>query len=1675
MFMKFQIFIFLVFYLGLTRLQDSQPLIKDLSKIESTFQQLRNLTRIIVQPPETIKIPLQDYFRGQNLTYNVELKCNNPDHDKNHSLLMKDQDVFQFSQSMKELHFIDFEQQAEEHSLPQTTLLYTDSNQNKYLIFVDFGMILNIYNISLYYLAPDLDIQLTQKHLQSQVFDSTINRIVFQDLNDKNQGFAPEKQCNNLLQIDEYKLIVNCMAQPVKNQKAKSILIDIDISNLPKVGISYFKNDIEFEIMRDGYLELFELIDQTYFILQRENTTNTQINIMRYTPSKEFRVDTIIDKFELEGLENTKLQIQDVKRIHFMDDLIIASDYNLGILLWYVNCHQKNLETTCVSQSYYRLATSQANTITILDALDNFEERVMFIQRIYPPQILEMSYQLGAKPFIQKIYKIPQDLNQYTSMSLLDANKEFILTQLVSIQQFKPLIRAYQRQSSFYQILHSEFKYSQFIDSGVFIQFINQNENFFVLKTSDFFKIFVLQNIEFSILAQNLTILQEKQLLDHQMQLYISVQNYTYGKIQTVVDILFINRTKTTAMLLYLGTKQNQTSLEPLQLIYSCGDLKASHDLDQYFSGPENDYRINYLKSDEDFFIINNRISGIEPQLLNYKYQDCSLNSMITLQELKSKSYSRYLSCVSFDGNQITIIDVFGVQQIFSYNIKSSFKIPNARIVESVIDEFNNKMIVFSKTTVDEQQGIVLHSFNLFNVIMWEASVDLVLKYPQQLQNFEMRANDPIQFNAKNLIGAIISKIYFRDDSKHMKPYTKIAIFSIQAENALDFASLLEIIEIDLNEDTRVLQTKFTDDFVWVLLSDHQFIVYEKIQVQTGKTTYKTQFRLKRILDISEKVDPQMQQIINFKISDSRVIAFFQNRTVALYDYDYYTLDFERKMILPMYLDKFPDYSYEFVVNNLTKKVAFDSSGDILFVLYTRYQLKYFDGYTIFVYNTENRRHNTLLQRYNIPGRFVDNVDVNMVRIQVLLLEDNLFRVTITSEQSEFFHFKIRHKSQLLVNPNRVEVLNMRCQKDKTSKLKFQIYSTDNPKDILDITMNAENRGLKVYNELDRDNVTISLEKNSLLKIDNQENGKYQLLKNFHGFNMEYNQTCIIQRDLNDSNPPVNTICQDVQLNQRNQESNKTIEFSSNDNPILGFFIIDDVFIFFDKSYIRVFLPETQQYEQRSANDVFQYANENPLDYYLFSFQDFRVGSTLYYLGTLDEKFHFSLSKILLPSTSDIDLHIINNYVNFNDRIYLKPVKDSLELPTKLTSLEMQRKSIELFLGIFVYDPQNQNTLSTIELYHIHVKQAIDITFEKISVKDLTLNSLYLDNFKINAVKIFNNSNMLIVGIESFGVMIFNLDTFQIERVISVKQTIPNVKEFKISSIVYQTMINFKLIIPKIGIISLLFEDSEYQNLNKIKPEFFDSDIDLKSPQTAAVGPSGFGYIEGVIQDSDKISQLRYFCWDAQDHTKSIGTYPLAKNTNCNFVQELSWKTAKLYFNMDVNIDFQCQTVICESTLKIICFNFHPSLLISPKTASYLQEVSNQTIIITAHNQYSNETMYLDIFILRQSRAVATGYYAGILVFIALCMLWGFKQTKEKMQKDIKKKEKRNQFDPQERDNRSFLSKVFKRKSRLNFEVPKFDMKGSHLSSIQDQDRDSEHYKYSEVSSKYSFNPSAIN
>ena len=84
------------------------------------------------------------------------------------------------------------------------------------------------------------------------------------------------------------------------------------------------------------------------------------------------------------------------------------------------------------------------------------------------------------------------DEGHYVSLSLMDANQDYVLAHMFSANQMKPVIRVYKRTNSFFSIGHAEFEYSDFIDTGTFFKFLSVHDNYFIVKTSDYFRVMKL-------------------------------------------------------------------------------------------------------------------------------------------------------------------------------------------------------------------------------------------------------------------------------------------------------------------------------------------------------------------------------------------------------------------------------------------------------------------------------------------------------------------------------------------------------------------------------------------------------------------------------------------------------------------------------------------------------------------------------------------------------------------------------------------------------------------------------------------------------------------------------------------------------------------------------------------------------------------------------------------------------------------------------------------------------------------------------------------------------------------------------------------------------------------------------------------------------------------------------
>lgn len=88
---------------------------------------------------------------------------------------------------------------------------------------------------------------------------------------------------------------------------------------------------------------------------------------------------------------------------------------------------------------------------------------------ISPPGILEINIENIKKPFVQDIFSISDDDGDYISFDIIDANSDYIVTHLMSTTEMKPVVRIFKRNSKYFSIGHTEFKYVDFVDQSASI------------------------------------------------------------------------------------------------------------------------------------------------------------------------------------------------------------------------------------------------------------------------------------------------------------------------------------------------------------------------------------------------------------------------------------------------------------------------------------------------------------------------------------------------------------------------------------------------------------------------------------------------------------------------------------------------------------------------------------------------------------------------------------------------------------------------------------------------------------------------------------------------------------------------------------------------------------------------------------------------------------------------------------------------------------------------------------------------------------------------------------------------------------------------------------------------------------------------------------------------------
>lgn len=161
----------------------------------------------------------------------------------------------------------------------------------------------------------------------------------------------------------------------------------------------------------------------------------------------------------------------------------------------------------CSSRPLYRLRYSTCASIAVLplDSLRN--EKTLFVSQAFPARIMEIDFQhIERVPYVKRIYRLGGSTEtQFFSLNVVDGNSDYILVQLINMQDLKPLIRVYQRRYDQFSNVFYDLKLDDFLDISLFVKFIDTNQNSFLLKNSNSFFIYNIQPRYLDIHTWNIT------------------------------------------------------------------------------------------------------------------------------------------------------------------------------------------------------------------------------------------------------------------------------------------------------------------------------------------------------------------------------------------------------------------------------------------------------------------------------------------------------------------------------------------------------------------------------------------------------------------------------------------------------------------------------------------------------------------------------------------------------------------------------------------------------------------------------------------------------------------------------------------------------------------------------------------------------------------------------------------------------------------------------------------------------------------------------------------------------------------------------------------------------------------------------------------------------------------
>ena len=126
---------------------------------------------------------------------------------------------------------------------------------------------------------------------------------------------------------------------------------------------------------------------------------------------------------------------------------VLLADYFYGIISVRIIC----TKAFCIMIPIHSLDYSTATKLETpnLNQVKSFN--TVFLQLLSPLMLIEINIEQSCNLYEQSSFRLPDD-DKYQGLQIIDANEQYIGVILLSLSQYEPVVRIYDRQSNFFSI-----------------------------------------------------------------------------------------------------------------------------------------------------------------------------------------------------------------------------------------------------------------------------------------------------------------------------------------------------------------------------------------------------------------------------------------------------------------------------------------------------------------------------------------------------------------------------------------------------------------------------------------------------------------------------------------------------------------------------------------------------------------------------------------------------------------------------------------------------------------------------------------------------------------------------------------------------------------------------------------------------------------------------------------------------------------------------------------------------------------------------------------------------------------------------------------------------------------------------------------------------------------------